>query len=289
MAGVCKPCECNKAKTRKADLENAVQKADFSDAAYAAEEGKAPDMINGYRNISNDAAALAKHGLKPEDLKIPGTNFTAVVYEKGDQAITAFKGTTSWFGSDMAANARQALNIRDGNAPTEYYNRAQEIARKMAANAKESGAPLPEFVGHSLGGGLASAAAQAIGAPATIFNPAGLNPATVTGPMSGAPVTAVMVIGEIVSGGVNKIPGLPDAYSTKDLMLDPPVGFGRDILMQGAGALIGAGLGGPMGAAGGLAAAKLVRSGLLHMMSNVRDALANEIKKADRAIARFCG
>lgn len=289
MGKICEPCECSKARARKADLEDAVHKADFSDAAYAAENGKSPETIQGYRNISNDPVALKKHGLKPEDLKIPGTNFTAVVYEKGDQAVVAYKGTTSWLGSDMAANAKQALDIRDGNAPTEYYNRAQEIARKMAAQSRERGTPMPEFVGHSLGGGLASAAAQAVGAPATIFNPAGLNPGTVTGPMSGAPVTAVKVAGEIVSGAVNKLPGLPDAYSTRDLMLDPPLSFGRDILMKGVGALIGAGMGGPWGSLGGLAAAKLIRSGLLHMMSNVRDALSNEIKKADRAIAKYCG
>ena len=287
MAGICRPCECSKAKTRKAALLDAQVKADFADAAYAAEEGKAPAMLHGYRNISDDPVALAKHGLKPADLKIPGTNFTSVVYEKGNQTIVAFKGTTSWLGSDMAANARQALNLRDGDAPTEYYSRAQEIAKKMAAHGAESGDPLPEFVGHSLGGGLASAAAQATGAPATLFNPAGLNPATVAAPMSGAPVTAVKVAGEIVSGVVNKVPGLPDAYSTTDLMLDPPVGFGRDILMQGAGLLLG-GLGGPAGAAGGLAAARLLRSGLLHMMSNVRAGLTNELEKSDRAIAKFC-
>jgi len=305
VPAVCKPCECNRARERKSNLEDALRKADFADAAYAAEDGNAPDCIqcpfrallekcdaecvHGFKDISNDVKALNDYGLTKDDLTIPNTNFRAVIYRKGKQTIVSFKGTTSWFGSDMRANIQQALDIRDGDAPTAYYKRAQGIARLMKTHALDKGHPLPEFIGHSLGAGLASAAAQATGAPATLFNPAGLNPATVTGPMSGSPVKAVKVIGEIISGGVNEIPGLPDAYSTEDLMLDPPIGFGRDILMQGAATMIGAGLGGPWGATGGLAAAKLVRAGLLHTRENVRDALAHEIDKADRAIVRYCG
>lgn len=282
-AGICKPCECKKAKTRLAKLEEIERKADFADAAYAAEDGKAPAELHGYKNISNDPAALARHGLKPEELKIDGTNFTAVVYEKGDQTIVAFKGTTSWLGSDMKANAQQAFDIRNGvtDSPNEYYSRAQLISTKMANHAAANGAPLPEFVGHSLGGGLASAAAAASGSPATTFNPAGLNPATLAAPMSGGPVTAVKVRGEAVSGLVNKIPGLPDAYGTEEVLLDPEPHFGRDVVMTVAGAVLGG--------SGGALAAELIRSGLLHMMANVRGGIKQEKKKATKAIERYCG
>jgi len=81
-----------------------------------------------------------------------------------------------------------------------YYARAVKIG--TAINQSGNAGDL-DLTGHSLGGGLASAAAEASGSTATTFNAAGLNAATL--PMNGAvPTTATItnyrVDGDILTG-----------------------------------------------------------------------------------------
>jgi pimeloyl-ACP methyl ester carboxylesterase len=84
----------------------------------------------------------------------------------GGTLYVGFRGTsvTSW--QDWKANAMQALGFK-----TYQYERALQIAD--AAHAYSGGNVI--FVGHSLGGGLASAAAHRTGGRAITFNAAGLS------------------------------------------------------------------------------------------------------------------
>jgi len=155
----------------------------------------------GWSSISNDPEKLAQYGLKPEDLRIEGSNFGAEIYEP-DPAVfgrdmkptLAFKGTQS--GGDWKNNLAQGLNRE-----SRYYERAVKIGKILGENDANV-----TIAGHSLGGGLASAASRASGLSADTFNAAGLNSATVAryGGSAHAPapenIRAFRVQGEVLTG-----------------------------------------------------------------------------------------
>ncbi len=79
---------------------------------------------------------------------------------------------------------------------SDYYDRSTALANKVdtATDGNVS------FTGHSLGGGMASAAGVATGKPTTTFNAAGLSQQTAGYPASPAPVDAYYVPGDALSG-----------------------------------------------------------------------------------------
>lgn len=111
--------------------------------------------------------------------KIPGedkrnklTGFHAASYknEKCKEKVIAFEGTISL--ADWANNFVQVAFARSAQ-----YTQAMALAQKAQQNV--SSETQLKFVGHSLGGGLASAASIVTGAPAVTFNAAGVRKATV--------------------------------------------------------------------------------------------------------------
>lgn len=171
-----------------------------------------PNPPAGYRVATE--GDLGKLGLKPQDLTSTQSPFRARVYVKGAgadaQYVVAFRGSSS--GGDWTANAQQALG-----RPSDHYRRALYIGSRLA---QTPGANVT-ITGHSLGGGLASAAAIASGRPATTFNAAGLSDATIrdaraihrnSGVTTTDSVRAYYVRGEILSalqdGGDRAIGGL---------------------------------------------------------------------------------
>lgn len=162
---------------------SAVERARLADNVYNPSPYGTPE---GWKNVSNDPAALAKYGLKPEDLTIKDTNFRVQVYEPDPDVFgqdispnVVFQGTNPLSESDWLNNIQQGKND-----PSEYYQRAVKIGQKLrSANGDVT------IVGHSLGGGLGSAASTESGLPATTFNAAGLNVSTVAR-YGGTPVTS---------------------------------------------------------------------------------------------------
>ncbi len=159
-----------------------------------------PQPPAGYR-VATDAD-LASMGLKPSDLTSTQSAFRARVYVTGagenQQYVVAFRGSTS-DRSDWVTNARQAAGLS-----SDHYSRALTIGRALARN---DDVPVT-ITGHSLGGGLASAAAIASGRDATTFNAAGLSQNTINqaqaintanNPGAVAQVSAIYVRGEILS------------------------------------------------------------------------------------------
>ena len=150
----------------------AMQAAILAQAAYAPIGSTPP---SGWKEISADDAILAKYGLKSKDFPT-GEGFRArvfvpdpTVFGNEMKPTIAFKGTTSR--EDWINNLKQGMGMR-----SEYYERAVEIGKKV----KESGnTNMIEMTGHSLGGGLASAASMASGSKATTFNAAGVRDITV--------------------------------------------------------------------------------------------------------------
>ncbi|WP_313537638.1 lipase family protein [Sphingomonas sp.] len=182
----------------------------------------------GYRVASGDD--LGKLGLRTEDLTSPQSSFRARVYvaegDGGPHYIVSFRGTTD--GSDWKANAQQGVGL-----PSDQYTRALLVAKAIGRHPDAQ----VTITGHSLGGGLASAAALASGRDAQTFNAAGLSDATIrqAGAIRGdAPppkIAAFYVRGEVLSaiqdGGdrvagaiLGGIPGAifadaPEAYGTR--------------------------------------------------------------------------
>lgn len=177
---------------------------------------------------------LAAIGLSENMLSSPQSEFRAEVYvrEFANQTsyVVAFRGTQS--ASDWGANLQQGVGIR-----TDHYNRALEIGQRLIV---PEGARMT-LTGHSLGGGLASAASIASETNAVTFNAAGLSDRTITdaeaiagadGRVDIPDISAFYVRGEILStlqDGGDRMVGIllgagfldmPEAVGTR-IQLDP--------------------------------------------------------------------
>lgn len=123
-------------------------------------------------------AQLAQYGISAADLRPSGdTGFRAelfipdpAVYGPDAVPVLQFEGTDFGDLADVNADVAQAM----GNDEA-FYNQAIDIATRV--NQHSGGNVI--FSGHSLGGGLATAASLATGAPAVVSNPAGVHPDTV--------------------------------------------------------------------------------------------------------------
>ena len=166
---------------------DAIEDARLSDHIYCIHDPNDCNPDNretpGFKDISNDEEALKKLGLSKKDLlNSPDSNFRAAVFERtsppfaSDEAgyVVVFKGTTPTNTEDWRNNIQQGMN-----ADSPYYRQAVQIGDKIGGKIGDSSSPKVSFTGHSLGGGLASAAATASNKPANTFNAAGLHPNTV--------------------------------------------------------------------------------------------------------------
>lgn len=259
----------------------------LSEAVYERDDAKRAEMLRGtgFTEVT-DEAALNGMGLSTARLKPTDSNFRAGVFQDAQgKTVVAFKGTDFTSLEDWENNFSQGVS---GNA--DYYTRAQDIAFRM----QQSGAD-PSFTGHSLGGGLASAAARRIGANASTFNAAGLNAGTVVNRMPGGNIDRVFVKGDIVT--ISQIGPVPAAASDRDWPLDPPSGIGNWLKRSGAGLLGGVGggiaggaVGGPYGAAGGgVLGSKTTRGVVLHLNDAIRQSMADERARREAEIEKKCG
>lgn len=165
---------------------DAVEEAKLSNHIYCihdpAECNEDTRPVPGFKDVSNDPRTLAKLGLTKADLNSPGSNFRAAVFERQNPPfseaeagyVVVFKGTSSGNVEDWRNNFRQGLDVH-----SDYYRRAVGIGKSVARATRGPGSPAVGFAGHSLGGGLASAAASAGGKRGNTFNAAGLHPNTV--------------------------------------------------------------------------------------------------------------
>lgn len=102
-------------------------------------------------------------GAKPV-LSYKGSN-GPVVFDEGGKQVTRESAPEDWMN-----NGRQGLGLE-----SDYYTRAMSLATAVNQSSIRNNF---EIVGHSLGGGMASAGSAIAGVPATTFNAAGLHQAT---------------------------------------------------------------------------------------------------------------
>jgi predicted esterase YcpF (UPF0227 family) len=145
------------------------KKALLAEDAY--EEPNGPDVVPGYHRLGDDE--IKALGLDPNDFHPDGSQFRAAIYKCGDRYTVAYKGTDPSKEQDLENDALQHFGL-----PSDYYERAQQLAKIVNRRV----GPNLDFTGHSLGGGLATAAVASLHDTrirAVVFNPSALNPDTV--------------------------------------------------------------------------------------------------------------
>ena len=182
----------------------------------------------GFRVASD--SELAQLNLKPEMLERAGSSFRARVYATGEgentRYVVAFRGSSS--GEDWKNNFQQAAG-----AGSESYSKALAIGERLARSDASV-----TVTGHSLGGGLAAAAAIASGREADTFNAAGLSGKTIDAAKAissaegqgggDVAVQAYNVHGEILSklqDGGDRVLGAI-VFGPAGLLLDAPAAYG---------------------------------------------------------------
>lgn len=111
---------------------------------------------------------LRQAGIDPTLLKNQSSGFLAVVYGDGQgRHVLAYSGTDE--GKDWLTNFGQGLGFE-----TSQYNQAMALARQTKVAFGQD----MVITGHSLGGGLAAAAAVATDTPAVTFNASGVHDKT---------------------------------------------------------------------------------------------------------------
>jgi RHS repeat-associated protein len=147
-----------------------------------------------------DAAGLKALGLDKAVFSDAASGFSASLYRNSATGayVAAFRGTEADLG-DVAADLQQAYGL--GSAQFDLATRlGAQLGTALDGNVS--------FTGHSLGGGLASAAALVANLPAVTFNSAGLHENTLsragidaTAALAGADrlITSYSVRGEILN------------------------------------------------------------------------------------------
>ena len=157
----------------------------YSERPYKKEVGELTRLDP---NDEKDAVEIWKNlGLSPEDLEPVGSGFKAGVYKQvlngKTEYVVGYRGTVPKIMSNLTEDVGQAVGLVDNEpdySSNSEYKRAMRVARKASFATKKTGNDL-SFTGHSLGGGMASAASATTGRKATTFNAAGLHANTVGG------------------------------------------------------------------------------------------------------------
>jgi hypothetical protein len=155
----------------------AVERARLAYDVYKDPENKDPSPPVGWVRVQDHPELMQKLRIDSKKLKDllepPNLGMRAELYmskfEGRDSFVIAYKGTTG--AEDWMHNGLQ--NAGFGSA---YYNKATELAKAVKKTLGDK--VNLEVTGHSLGGGMASAAAIKAGLNATTFNSAGLHPNT---------------------------------------------------------------------------------------------------------------
>ncbi len=193
------------AESIRADAKQALKALDQSVADQPIDDswtGADRDALSASRRVQWDdtGGLLEKEGIEYD----PKKGFAAALYKIGGHYYLVFRGTQGGSLRNWWANLRQALGFRSSQ-----YEQARKLARavldKLGGNVT--------LVGHSLGGGLASASSFATGARAITFNAAGLHSRYRAG--EAGEIRAHYIRGDLLSVVQDLVPFLPEAAGTR--------------------------------------------------------------------------
>lgn len=171
--------------------------------------------------------------IDPASLEDKSTGFRAAIYQNPQgQYVVAYAGTNPKETGDLGADATQAFGL-----DTKQYNQAIALAKEAEVAFGDGNVA---FTGHSLGGGLASAAALATDASAVTFNAAGLSNETLRSlglnpnasheqVADSGQVRRYVVNGDPLTLAQQDLPVLPIPYAPP---LSPPNAVGHELRIQ---------------------------------------------------------
>jgi hypothetical protein len=171
---------CQDLATESAGLWSATRRAVLADDIYKRYGSDGALDLTGFRRVSDDKEEMRKLFPSMNDdtrqrlLEPADSDYRAAIYrDKTDpkKVFLVFRGTQTlqdW----LDGNIPQGLGVG-----SQYYAKAIALAKVMKKSADTQGLEM-EIVGHSLGGGMASAAGAANRIRTTTFNPAGVHPNT---------------------------------------------------------------------------------------------------------------
>ena len=159
-----------------------MEYANLASYVYQHYENKADgtQLLDGWAVMTTEE--LRVMGVRPDMLQamdengVPlEANFAAVVLKKGNRIVISYRGSvgTPGFSHNWRSNEGQAFGWK-----TTEHNMAMDLAKQIKTNLAE-GFTL-SVTGHSLGGGLASAAAVVAECEGHTMNAAGLNVHTIS-------------------------------------------------------------------------------------------------------------
>jgi hypothetical protein len=167
-AGIARPSfseEVRGVSGKPVDLTMARIMDDLYDETFGRPTGQS---VDGFTRLSDER--LRKVGIDPAGLDDAKSGFKARLYcDAEGRVVLAYSGTDE--GKDWLTNFGQGLGFE-----TAQYNQAMALARQ----AKVAFGDDVVITGHSLGGGLAGAAAVATDTPAVTFNAAGVHDKTMS-------------------------------------------------------------------------------------------------------------
>jgi|GEM_PF-2287496 len=168
----------------------AVERAKLSHHVYSSDKIPPVPEPEGWHML--DPTELAQAGASPEMLLDNVSGFKAALYqssfEQPPKLVIAYAGTED--GPDIMADLRQGIGMKE-----KQYNEAMKLADAVTKQVRKSSV---ETTGHSLGGGLASAASVVTGTKSYTFNAAGLHARTVKRPPYSIARDAMQEAGEMI-------------------------------------------------------------------------------------------
>ncbi len=187
----------------------AVERAKLSAHVYHSDKVPPVEAPEGWHMLGGEE--LTSKGVTPEMLLDPASGFKAALYqssfEQPPKLVIAFAGTEDK--KDILADLRQGMGMKE-----KQYNEAMNLANAVA----ENGDPLDiETTGHSLGGGLASAATVVTGIKSYTFNAAGLHVNTVMRPPYGVSRAAMQAQSALIDAYRSTSDPLNNAQKTAAL------------------------------------------------------------------------
>ncbi|MDE0451524.1 MAG: Ig-like domain-containing protein [Gammaproteobacteria bacterium] len=189
------------AESIRADAENTLDALDKSVADQPINHDRDALWASIRVYFDDTGGLLDKEGI-PYD---PQRGFAAALYKINGHYYLVFRGTQGGSFRNWWANLRQALGF-----PSSQYKQAIELAQAVYQKLRGN----VTFVGHSLGGGLASAARFAIaGSRAITFNAAGLHSRYRTD--EPGEIRAHHIRGDPLSVVQDLVPFLPEAAGTR--------------------------------------------------------------------------